>query len=245
MSISQKQFESFLNDSREIIFRAYELEDIKTRMLNRGYNEERFLIGREKYTNAYDALEEWKTAYAEQLGATDEFSKAKKEAYRLYSDIVLLGRYALGENKELREKLEIDVKLVPCFNRWTAHAMRFYTKAKQSEPALKLLSEYNITVEKLDLGKQLISVAREKETIRDDKKGIAQCLTAKKNEALKILREWLATFKAMCRIEFKNEPQALERLGILVYSEGYVSARTRKKNEEKKPAISVPANTDS
>jgi hypothetical protein len=244
MAISQKQFESFLNDSREIIFNAYMLEDIKARMLNRGYNEDKLLKGREKYANAYDALETWKTAYAEQLGATDEFSKAKKKAYGFYSDIVLMGRYALGENKELREKLENNVNLVRCFDRWTTHAMRLYTKAKESEPALKLLSEYNITKEKLDLGIQLINDAREKEKTRNDKKGIAQCLTAKKNEALHVLREWLATFKAMCRIEFKTEPQALERLGILVYSEGYVSAKTRKKNEEKKPAVSAPAKTN-
>ena len=46
------------------------------------------------------------------------------------------------------------------------------------------------------------------------------------------LSNW--SFKTACRIEFKNEPQQLERLGITVYSDGYVSAKTRKKNEERK-----------
>ena len=166
MAISQKSFESFLNDSRETIFNAAELEDIKSRMLNRGYNDEKLLQGQTQYTNAYDAMEAWKTAYAEQVGATDEFGKAKKKAFDLYSDIIKLARYAVGENKELREKLELDVKKAKGFDRWTPHAMRFYTKAKESESALLLLSEYNINQEKLDLGLQLISTAREKKKIR-------------------------------------------------------------------------------
>jgi hypothetical protein len=233
MPIRQKTFELFLNDSRETIFRAFELEDIKARMLNVGYTDEKLLEGQTQYQNAYDAMEALKTGYAEQMGATDEFVRAEKEAYDFYSDIVKMARYAVREDKEIREMLELDVKLVRSFGRWTAHAMRLYTKAKESEPALLLLSVNNINQEKLDMGLQLISAAREKKDVRDDKKGIAQDLTTKKNEVFRSLRQWLAAFKNACRIEFKDDPQNLERLGILVYSDGYVSAKTRQKNEEK------------
>lgn len=232
MSISQKSFESFLTGSRETIFNAVVLEDIKFRMLNHGYTDEKFQEGQTLYANANDALEQWKTAYAEQLGATDEFCKARKEAFDFYGDILKMARFAVKDHKELREKLELDVRKSKTFGRWMPHAVRMYTKAKESEPALLLLGEYNITLEKLDQGLQLINTVLEKKQVRDDRKGIAQVLTSRKGEAWTTLRVWMVAFRTACRIEFKDEPQTLERLGIQVYSEGYVSAKTRKKNEE-------------
>jgi hypothetical protein len=65
--------------------------------------------------------------------------------------------------------------------------------------------------------------------------GAAQNAIAQRDDVFKELALFRKKFVAICRIALKDHPQLLEKLGIRVYSEGYVSAKS-KANGEQPPA---------
>ncbi len=68
MSFSTKVIEEYLGKSRVAINNALEVTDIKERLANHGYDETRLQEGKKMYEEAFNLLNEFKAAHAEQNG---------------------------------------------------------------------------------------------------------------------------------------------------------------------------------
>jgi hypothetical protein len=118
--------------------------------------------------------------------------------------------------------------------KWTTEAVRFYNEILKRENILQALSTYNVTKEDLEKGIALVEELRALKEEQEEQKGKVQVAYKARNAAYKAFRKPMRQLRKLLRIEYRDNLQQLERVGILVYSDGYVKAETRRKNEEKK-----------
>ena len=231
MSISTKFIEEYLGKSRVAINNALELTDIKERLLNHGYDETRLQEGKKMYEEAFNLLNEFKAAHAEQVGITKTLNKEMKKAYSTYMDYAKMARFAVEEDDGLIELLQLDGQRGTRQEAWTGQAIRFYQEALKREDILQKLGVFAITKEKLEAGLALVKEALSLDSKQENKKGIAQQLITRRDKSFRKHTQWMSPFKQACRIEFKDDPQNIERLKIDALSDGYVRKKKKKKDD--------------
>jgi len=231
MSFSTKHIEEYLGKSRVAITNALELTDIKERLVNHGYDETRLQEGKKMYEETFNLLNEFKAAHADQVGITKKLNKEMKKAYSTYMDYAKMARFAVKEDDGLIELLQLDGRRLQRQEGWTGQAIRFYQEALKREDIIQKLGVYAITKEKLEAGLTLVKEALSLDSKQENIKGSAQQLLTKRDKSFRRHKQWMNPFRQACRIEFKDDPQHLERLKIDALSEGYVRKKKKKKDD--------------
>ncbi|MCX6578679.1 MAG: hypothetical protein NT166_00675 [Candidatus Aminicenantes bacterium] len=104
------------------------------------------------------------------------------------------------------------------------HSELMFTNAKD-KTILPLLERHNVGAERCDLGLSLCGDA----------------YTWEKEQVKLHGEQFRSEFIGICRIALKDHPQLLEKLGIVVYTKGYVSAKSQAAAEEKKKQEALKA----
>ena len=231
MSYSTKNIEEYLGKSRVAINNALKFTDIKERLLNHGYDETRLQEGKKLYEEAFNLLNEFNEIHAKQIGITENLNSKMKEAYDTYMGYAKMARFAVNEDIGHIKLLQLDGKRLQRQEGWTGQAIRFYQEALKHEDILQKLGVYNITKEKLEAGLALVKDALSLDSDQENIKGSAQQLITKRDKKFKKHRQWMNPFRQACRIEFKDDPQNIERLKIDALSDGYVRKKKKKKDD--------------
>ena len=183
-----------------------------------GYDAERLTQGWALYEAAVAAQQRFTQEYGEQFTASDAFTVAKDAAQATYSRYVKIARVALKEERGAGAKLALDGRRKRSLAGWLAQARQFYANAQADAEVLAALGQFGVTAEKLAAGQaqvdgvEALAAAQKKET------GEAQQATQKRDEALEALDAWMSDFVAIARIALEENPQWLEKLGVLARS---------------------------
>lgn len=234
-----RSLDAFMESRRQLIFNAASDEEIMGFVLPYTYDQLRLDEGKAVYNEADAAVEKQKLDYVKQFEAREAFEKAFNEANAVYIEHISLMRLALTGNPTKRTMLAIDGKRSQSLAGWLRQTNRFYNNAIDNDEVLVPVAQYGITNEKLIEGRDLVKQVEIANDVHDKAKGAAQQSTIDRNKALKKLDRWASAFLKVCRFALKDKPQLLEKLGILVYSEGY----TKKKEEEpveENPEVNEP-----
>jgi hypothetical protein len=234
MSISVSRIENDLADARVTLNNINNYEDIKVRAANRGITAERIEEIFALHTESNRTLDNYKAERAIQIGLTDRFNKKEAEAYSFYMECVETARITFEDQTEIMGLLGLVGKRLKALAKWTIEAVRFYRETLKRENILQALSTYNVTKEDLEKGIALVAELLALKGEQAEQKGKVQVAYKARNVAYKAFRKPMRQLRKLLRIEYRDNPQQLERVGILVYSDGYVKAETRRKNEEKK-----------
>ncbi len=239
MKRQSRSLDAFMESRRQLIFNASTDDEIKALVEPYAYTEAKIEQGKTIYNTADSAVEQQKRDYARQFEAKSIFDAAFDEAEDEYIELITLVRLALDGDPVKLKVLGLDGKLPQNFGGWLRRVNRFYNNSIDNPELLPLVAEYGVTNEKLIAGQGLAKKTETANDNHDKAKGTAQQSTVDRNEAIEVLDKWTHAFKKVCRLALKNRPQLLERLGIVVLSEGY----TRKPKEEKEgpPAGEPPA----
>jgi len=234
MSISVNRIENDLANGRLTLNNIKTFEDIKVRAANRGVTNERLAEILLLHDESVKALDMYKAEQAEQIGLTDQLSEKEKGAYGFYMECIEIARLAFEDSPGIMELLGLTGRRSKAINKWTAQALRFFKAALSREYILQGFLKYNLTKENLEEGQPLIEELLEAKYRQTEQKGKVQATFKVRNNIYKLFRKPMRKLRKALRIEYKKDPQQLERLGIRAYSDGYVKAETRRKNEERK-----------
>jgi hypothetical protein len=211
--------EEILLEVRTALGNAVDDRSISNKLTAFGYTAERIAEGQA----LLDAFQE-KTldAVREQGQETVAVSELKEKfsaANKLYMQDLKLARIAIKNNHGLLEQLEANGRRKKNLAGWIQQAKSFYANLDRSGEGMTAMGRFNFTGDTLQTNQAIILELDKKYQDRIREKGEAQETTQLKNEALDTLLDWFSDFRGVARIAFADEPQALEKLGIVVLNQ--------------------------
>lgn len=151
--------------------------------------------------------------YGNQVGATQSFYKELEQSRAQYQTHRKLVKIAYAGDWEKFAKLQLDKKNPSAVEKWLNNASIFYQELLSDSA---LIVQFGVTIEELQQMQAMIQALLDKRNRQISKKGEAQHATQKRNAALKAYQEWMKGFRLAARFAFRDDPQLLEILGIMV-----------------------------
>lgn len=181
-----------------------------------GYSMERLEEGRRLYQSVLKLHLEQKAGYGNKHTNVDAFQRAWDQANTTYVRLVKVARVALKDYRGDWHALALGGERERTFAGWVAQAQQFYTNALANPDTLQRLAAYGITQAKLEAGQTAVLAAEMTNAEQKNGKGVAQHATQARDAALSELTRWYTDFITIARIAFEDQPQSLEKLGVIV-----------------------------
>lgn len=184
-----------------------------------GYSAERINQLLDLHQQAFDAVEKQRSEYGDQYGATQDFHAAWDAADTVYMRYVRLARVVFKDDVARRVALGLDGRRKHSFSGWQSQARQFYDSALADAEIQNALATVGITQQALQDGLALMEAADQERHRQQKEIGEAQEATQARDALLDdIFEEW-ADLVEIARVVFADDPQKLERMGILARSE--------------------------
>lgn len=180
-----------------------------------GYDAARLDEGWALYTAAAAAQQRQAQEYGEQYSASDAFTAAWEAAQADYSRSLKIARIALKGDRGAAARLSLDGARKRSLAGWLAQANQFYTNALADAPTLAALGRFGISQEKLAAGQAQVAAVESLAAAQKKETGEAQQATQERDTSLEALDEWMGDFLAIARIALEENPQWLEKMGVL------------------------------
>jgi hypothetical protein len=212
------RIEDFLFSSRIMIENSLRDEPLKQALAVYGYTEEKLNQGKELYNKAEKLHLARKMEYGEQIAATAELDTVWDQAEKQYMKTLKIARVALKEDVRAYESTMLFGDRKRSLSGWLEQARAFYTNLLGDSGFLNALSAYGYTQAKLEKEAALVDQVIAKHMAQKKEMGEAQEATAMRDKALDNLAKWISDFRAVVKVALEEDPQQLEKLGILARS---------------------------
>ncbi len=183
-----------------------------------GYDAERLATGWALYETAAAAQQRQSREYGEQYTASDAFTAAWEAAQAEVVRYVKIARIALKEERGAATKLALDGTRKRSLAGWLVQTRQFYVNAQADAAVMAALARFGVTQEKLAAGQAQVAVVEGLAAAQKKETGEAQQTTQERDAALEALDEWMGDFLAIARIALEENPQWLEKMGVLASS---------------------------
>jgi hypothetical protein len=177
-----------------------------------GYTHERMEEGKKMIEKVNSLMTVKMEKYSDMELATDEFNNFWKNVYSIYMVTLKVVRVAFSEQTEMLQRFHAIGKRNRSLSGWLVDAITLYTNILNSQEALKVMSLYGYTAEKLDEEFQKVTEVERWINKRLNEKGMAQQATIERDEAFDTLCKWYSKFRAIARIALYEKPQLFEEL---------------------------------
>jgi hypothetical protein len=203
---------------------------IKKALEGYGYAEEKLLAGKKLYDEiaVLDNLRKMK--YGERIAATAELNNAWKTAKQQYMQTLKIARVAFRENVKADKAIFLKGVRKRTLSEWLIQAQVFYDNILNDGELMEILSRYGYSPERLRQKSALLAQVVDKSFQQKKEIGEAQEVTETWDKKIDELAQWISDFRAVARVALADDPQQLEKLGIL--------ARTSPASRRQKPADS-------
>lgn len=156
--------------------------------------------------------------YGDQFAATQALEALRDETDRLYRRHFGLARVAFREDPRAQQALYLLGERGRTYRRWLDQTTNFYDNLMAEAAFLAEMERYGVEVGDLEAARRAVDdVVR----VNDDQEkeiGEAQRATELRDEALDALADWMSLSKRLARILLADDPQQLEKLGMLARS---------------------------
>jgi hypothetical protein len=155
-----------------------------------------------------------KTCYDERWNIANRITQELEVLRPVFMEHVATARFAFRHQPETLNALDIS-RISSVRWTWIAQAEAFYA---QVMAYTEQMTSYGVSEGELQQAQASVEAIL---ALRDDrmlKKGQAESCTERKNEAAKLLKNWVKEFHATARLALKDSPQKLEAFGIRVRS---------------------------
>jgi hypothetical protein len=183
-------------------------------LLPYGYTPNRLQQGMALYEKANGAFKTQQKEYTEQYYATSAFVSAFEVEMKSFANYVKIARIAFKDNIEGSRLLPLSAK-IKSYSEFKAKASAFYTIVKEPGQLLDLLSVYGITGQQLALELDNLANLEQLNQKQFVETGEAQAATEERNRNLEELREYCSALRTVAKIALADQPQQLEKLGII------------------------------
>ncbi len=177
-----------------------------------GYHSEKIDSGLALHKIAQDLYITQQKEYGEQFSATEELHTMKADANSAVKKTWTIAKLAVTDSG-LRRTLGIHKSQSQTHNGWMKQFDRFYRNIDAE--VLEYLTEYGYSAEKILAERALVVAVIDADKRRDDETSEAQRATVDRDEAVDTLHDWMRTFYKVAKLSLEDQPQLLEKLGIL------------------------------
>lgn len=239
---------TFLQLMRRMINGVINSEFIKTRVQPFNIDEAFLTEISGLLTAAVQAESNKQKEYGEQLEAKESFDLVYKEAvdiFEMHKDFLkVLLRYNLEKFRKLFfEGLPKTNKL----SEWLKYRIEVYDRILADPDIILKAQELGITQVDLEAARAKVIEAQTAKDNHKSEMGEAQDATLLRDEAFETLIRQADKLKVACFYALKDRPQLMEKLGLKIYSEGYLEEKRRKKKKEdqgEEPPTTEPPTTE-
>ena len=195
-----------------------------------GYQTVKISEGKGLYEAAEAAVKKQVAAYGDQKDATARLSAAEKEAKKAYQNLAQVARAAFVRDKAKLAVLGLNSAMPSALPLFITMATALFDNASHTAEITDVLASYGYTVEKLSKERGKIVELTAANQAQESAKGAAQQATFEQNKAMEALDYWMGGFVKVAKVALREQPQLLEKLGIL--KRGGKTAAQRKAPEK-------------
>ena len=211
-------FNDRMEQYRILIWNSSEDEIIRTRIEPYGYNEEKLTQGKNLFNEVSQLAQTQEQEHAEQYAATQAFHEKWLNSEEETKDLQKICRYVFKNNYEAFEKLKLNAKRERKYADWWQQSRSFYDVLLNNPSFITELSAFAYTTETIQQQRDLLDEINNLRVVREQEKGDAQQATKNRDAKFEELKDWCEDSRDLVKLVFKNDPQYLEKLGILVRS---------------------------
>ncbi len=207
-----------LAEGKLLITNAMNQTDMRSVLETRGYTEERFQEGLTLYNLAWEQHKLTNKRYGSQLKLKRKLIKNEQEVKELYLHDRRYAKRALKNDKGRIEELGLRRELDKALPAWTSRAKYLYERAIEEPELMTMFSFFQLTTEHMqeNLAKVLDLITEHQEY--ENAKGLAQQAKVDRTRKFEDFHNYVITLREVCRLEFTENREILERLGMFVRS---------------------------
>ncbi|GET29350.1 hypothetical protein [Prolixibacter sp. SD074] len=216
--MSYKTFNEQMESWRILIWNAADDAEIQSRLENYGYTPEKFDQGKALWQQTDQAGKQQSKELNEQTTATNSLNETREKAEDDLKRAKKIARVAFDGNKEAFNALNLDELNIYRFEDWLNDAEKFYANLLGNTQWAETMQTYSYTNEKLTAQQQEVDSLKSLQQAQQREMGEAQQSTQTKWKLHSQLKKWCNQLTELSKIEFEDDAQLLEKLGILVRS---------------------------
>jgi hypothetical protein len=216
MAISKNRINEFMLASKVMIGNASSDSVVKTALSRYGFNEEKLLAGEKLYGEAETLQILWKRASGEQAEATVELKSAWAMAKKQYMKALKIARAIFTDDPKAKEALMLQGDRKQDFAGWYEQAHLFYGNILDDSEWINVFAGYGYPREILERDYALVKQAETRSFGQKRAMGLARQAVEERDRKLAELARWIAELRAVAKVALEDDPQQLEKLGIVV-----------------------------
>jgi hypothetical protein len=187
---------------------------IQNAMASFGYTPERVAEGEALLTQARQADADQKREYGEQYAAYDRLQQEFKEASGPYTTSLKVARIAFKEDRKADTALLLSGRLSNSLPMWVQRCGIFYTNLLDSPHFCATMATFGRTRAMLEAEYKEFSDVADALAKHRREMGEAREATARRDECMEALDEWMSDFLDIARLAMPNQPESLKKLGL-------------------------------
>ncbi len=180
-----------------------------------GFTAEKMLDGKNKVISVQNLLNKQQADIGQKLAATDSLNTIKASLDEEYYRVRKVGNIAFRKDRAVRHTLGINGKYPKTYPVWLEKNHQLYTNALADDTILARFADFGITKAELEADLAALPAVSTAFKQREQKIGESQQTTFKRNQEYKEFKEWIRDFYPIAALALKDEPQLLEKLGIM------------------------------
>ncbi|MBK9714545.1 MAG: hypothetical protein IPO81_25030 [Kouleothrix sp.] len=180
----------------------------------RGYGEAALKEGQNLVAQARELYAVRRDRAGDRLGARRASEAALADAKAVFTAHVATARVALRGDAAAAAKLDIGARERQRAG-WLLQAQQFYLNALRNAGIVEAMERYGVTRPQLEDGQRLVESVLAFHSTHQKHVATAREAIAARDLAFQSLDLWMRDFMAIARIALAQQPQALQRLGIV------------------------------
>ncbi|MCP5052617.1 MAG: hypothetical protein GY940_35945 [bacterium] len=221
MLFSKQKISDFLVNSNHMLDIAGRDPVIKPAIVVYNYDDTRLGEIQALWGRTDTKVKEFEASLAEKKEMKIIFKRVFGESHGAYMEHVKFGKSLCRHDPEKKVKLGLDLRRQMVFNKWYLQSTGYYSQLLPDEEAIAKFAKLAITKEMLEEGQAGIFAANKAKEDYQMAIGQSQAMKFERDRLLVQLEHEIADLALVCRYALRDNPQQLEKLGILVYSPGY------------------------
>lgn len=214
-----------------------------------GYQTPKLSEGKVLYEAADASLRRQVAQQGDAKAATARLAVAEKSARVAYQNLAQTARAAFGRDRATLAVLGLDNPMPAPMPLFVTMATALFDNASHKPEIAGALASFGYTAEKLAKERGKVVEMSAAMQAREAAGGAAQQATFEQNRAMEMLDNWMGAFVRIAKVALREEPQLLEKLGVLRRNArtaaqrgaGAKAAATRRANGKTGAAAPAPA----
>ena len=180
-----------------------------------GYQTQKLSEGKGLLEAADLAVKKQVAAHGDQKEATARFLSAEKTSRTAYQNLAQVARAAFARDKAKLAVLGLNAAMPKALPLFLTMATALFDNASHTAEIAETLKSYGYSADKLAKERAKIVELSVADQAQESAKGGAQQATFEQNRAMEALDYWMGGFVKVAKVALREQPQLLEKLGIL------------------------------